>query len=64
MQRYLLQKPAGRNIQKRKNLALFVWTAVIEDRGRKTVTFEVGNRDEETFLKDMGENSDNKEILL
>ncbi|GAB6076044.1 hypothetical protein JCM12825_09220 [Desulfurobacterium crinifex] len=43
---------------------MFVWTAVIEDRGRKTVTFEVGNRDEETFLKDMGENSDNKEILL
>ena len=41
-----------------KRNSKFIWTAIIEDKGKKVVTFEVGDRDEETFLKDVGEDSD------
>jgi len=32
-----------------KRNSKFIWTAIIEDKGEKVVTFEVGDRDEETF---------------
>ena len=39
-----------------KRNSYWVWTAVIEvEDGEEVVTFEVGNRDEETFLKVMEE---------
>ena len=41
-----------------KRNSYWVWTAVIEvEDGEEVVTFEVGNRDEETFLKVMEENT-------
>jgi len=41
-----------------KRNSYWVWTAVIEvENGEEVVTFEVGKRDEETFLKAMGENT-------
>lgn len=41
-----------------KRNSCWIWTAVVDvGEGEKIVTFEVGKRDEETFLKAMGEDT-------
>ena len=53
-----LYREGKKLIEENEKNSYWVWTAVIEvEDGEKVVTFEVGKRDEETFLKVMEKNT-------
>lgn len=48
----------------KKRNSKYIWTAVISYEEQELFTYEVGNRDEETFLKDVGKTAACKELFL
>ena len=41
--------------RREKRNSKWIWTAIIKEGGKELITYEVGDRDEETFLKVVGE---------